>query len=712
MKKIPCLLLLLFFLVYPAISQGTDEFVPLDVRVLDNPAPGYLFLSPYSQSTISVADNSGLPYIFFSRGDTVTSRPIGLMVQNGYITYFDTRLNMFLIINSNMQVIDSAYAIGYETDFHDFKLLPNGNYLIFGLEYRTVDMSSLVDGGCSDATVQGYVIQEVNRSNQVVFEWHGLDHIPVTDATPDVLLTDPFISYMHCNSIDMDTDGNILVSSRHLDEITKINKITGEIIWRLGGKECKGNQFRFVNDTVDGFWGFTHQHQPTLLSNGNILLLDNGNLKDSTYSRVVEYHLNPAERTATKVWEYRPNPDVFDPWMGGVQRLPNGNTLICWGGVSDINGELGDTGFPSVMEVRPDKTTAMEIHADGSFYRAFRFVYKMAALTNIIDDNAYYNFNDTKNQTGVSLQVDSHSPNGKITVEKHYYKAHNLNITGTKPCLIYPFRIVLSKESITSLSGNIIFNLQKYPEITHFDDLTLYRRSTEGTGNFTLVQSSYSQSTNELMAQFAGFGEYIIASMTLKPPKQLFPKNEGMGLPVDSYLSFYKESCIENYLIQISMSPTFDTIQVEEHINRDTILPYHNFQYNTEYYWRIKSVDSDCESQWSEVWRFTTIISKPLLSLPLDSASEIPLTGKVCWLGVNGAENYQVQIAMDSGFKNVVIDEDKLTDREYPYKDLNYNKLYYWRVKAYASNYSSDWSQYRIFRTLLGPPSLEYPTKE
>ena len=51
-------------------------------------------------------------------------------------------------------------------------------------------------------------------------------------------------------------DGNLLLSCRHLDEVIKINKNTGNIMWRLGGEASKNNEFTFLNDTTDGFVGF------------------------------------------------------------------------------------------------------------------------------------------------------------------------------------------------------------------------------------------------------------------------------------------------------------------------------------------------------------------------------------------------------------------------------------------------------------------------
>ena len=66
------------------------------------------------------------------------------------------------------------------------------------------------------------------------------------------------------------------------------------------------------------------QHQPTLLDNGHILVLDNLGLK--TRSRVLE--LDPESMQI--IWKY--GGDIHEPFYtktcGSCQRLPNGNTLI------------------------------------------------------------------------------------------------------------------------------------------------------------------------------------------------------------------------------------------------------------------------------------------------------------------------------------------------------------------------------------------------
>ena len=191
-----------------------------------------------------------------------------------------------------------------------------------------------------------------------MFEWRSWDHIDLTDSNQD--LTTQVIDLIHGNAVGLDFDGNLLISSRHLDEVTKINRQTGDIIWRWGGKR---NQFTFVGDNRR----FSHQHDIRLLPNGHYTLYDNGNGLTPEYSRALEYVLDQTHKTATLVWEYRNTPDVFAWGMGNVQRLPNGNTMIGWG-ADRTNLDRGDAGWPKGFRAHDGFT-----HQS---YRAFRFVWE------------------------------------------------------------------------------------------------------------------------------------------------------------------------------------------------------------------------------------------------------------------------------------------------------------------------------------------------
>jgi hypothetical protein len=350
-------------------SSVTDGIVlpNIDVTLSNSNSPGYLFLAPL------MWDATSIPALIIMRDDGTQVFARDLQANgydfkpqpNGMLTYYDDDSEKFLVMDRSYTVVDTlCCGNGYVTDPHELQVLPNGHSLLLGVDEEEVDMSRVVPGGYAYAEVVGYVIQELDQSKAVVFQWRSWDHFQITDAM-HIDLTLSWIDYVHGNALDVDTDGNILLSSRHLNEITKINRETGAIIWRLGGMN---NQFHFVNDSI----GFSYQHAVRRIADGNITLLDNGDFHDPPFSRAVEYRLDEQKMTATLVWQYRNTPDVFGFAMGFVQRMENGNTLIGWG-----------AGNPTVTEVSPDGTKLYEMTFDEGVYsyRAFRFDWQPATTS-------------------------------------------------------------------------------------------------------------------------------------------------------------------------------------------------------------------------------------------------------------------------------------------------------------------------------------------
>ncbi|HEY9164800.1 MAG TPA: aryl-sulfate sulfotransferase [Candidatus Kryptonia bacterium] len=351
-----------------ALAGGQDslpaDFPFLTVTKSVNPSPGYVFLATLNGSSANnygnyllMADNQGKPVYFKNVG---SKSSLDFKIQpDGTLTYFDQNSDYHYVMNTSFKVIDSISCTnGYFNDDHDLRILPDGHILLLCDDYQLVDMSKLVSGGDPAALVTGNIIQELDKSRHVVFQWRSWDHFNITDATHENLQAHT-IDYVHANAIEVDTDGNVILSSRHLDEITKINVETGDIMWRLGGKN---NQFTFVNDSI----GFSHQHAVRRITNGDITLFDNGNYHTPPFSRAVEYKLDMVNKTATLVWQYRHTPDLYGFATGYVQRLANGNTVIGWGLTN-----------PSVTEVAADGSTVFEVTLPDSIwsYRAYRFPY-------------------------------------------------------------------------------------------------------------------------------------------------------------------------------------------------------------------------------------------------------------------------------------------------------------------------------------------------
>ena len=377
-----------------------DSFPPISVTTpASGTGEGYLFLANFvidtsrfrrtnHQSYLLILDDDGEPV--FYRETAGDGAAFDFKKQpGGELTYARPGKGYYVLDHTYTEVTSYTAGNGYTPDFHDFQLRPDGRALLMIYDSQIVDMSEIVEGGDPNATVIGLVIQEVDAANNVLFQWRSWDHIPITDTTVD-LMADR-IDYVHGNSVEWDHDGNLIISSRFLDEVTKISRETGDIIWRLGGK---GNQFTFIGDGEP----FFDQHDARRLENGHLTLYDNRSAPNSTYSRGVEYELDEEAMTARRVWEYRSTSGDASWAMGNMQRLPDGNSLIGWGAL-----------YPTLTEVTPDGPKAFEMMLGpyenpdflGTTYRAFRFPWegapttrpRIVARTEMTETAIYYSWN-------------------------------------------------------------------------------------------------------------------------------------------------------------------------------------------------------------------------------------------------------------------------------------------------------------------------------
>jgi hypothetical protein len=246
---------------------------------------------------------------------------------------------------------------GWLTDNHELRLLPNGDALILAFSERIMNLTSI--GGRTNAIVVGNLLQRLRPSGAVQFQWDAFDHLPVDGIASPINVQGEYVDWNHANAIDVTSDGNYLLSVRHLSQVVKIDSATGAVLWKLGGM---GSDFQFVGDS---FNGFSMQHGVRELPNGNIIMFDNGDEHIPPQSRAVEYQLDFTNHTATLVWQYLAAPSLQAIAMGYAQRLPNGNTLIAYGTAQP----------PRVQEVNAAGEVVWDVSSSApSFgvYRAFR----------------------------------------------------------------------------------------------------------------------------------------------------------------------------------------------------------------------------------------------------------------------------------------------------------------------------------------------------
>jgi hypothetical protein len=360
--------------VSPAAETGSGgylthpEFSGIITATITTPAQntgdGYIFVAPLSLNTdgypaVVILDETGEPVYFKTLPTAKFAGDFNKQTVNGtdYLTYHAGILSSGFtygtsyVLDENYQIVDTwTIDNNSGSDVHDFLLLDNGHAIL--MAYVTIPFDLSPYGGPINGTLIDIVLQEQDANKNVVFEWHGSQHMPIEDTELNLNTTEP-VDYLHTNGIAVDDDGNWLLSHRHFSEITKISRQTGEIIWRMGGA---GNEFTFTNDI-----GFFNQHHINRLENGHISLFDNGNLHDPPHSRAIEYAIDETAKTVTRVWVYPDDTDEYASAMGNFQRLPNGNSFIGWGTL------------PKITEVLPDGTVALEMLLNAPNYRAFRY---------------------------------------------------------------------------------------------------------------------------------------------------------------------------------------------------------------------------------------------------------------------------------------------------------------------------------------------------
>ncbi|NQT27380.1 aryl-sulfate sulfotransferase [candidate division KSB1 bacterium] len=339
-----------------------SDFPEIHINILGETAPGRIFIP--ANKWIIICNNDGTPYFYWKYEDgyekmRFEAHPLGVLSFHNYEVYD-------VILDQNFVEIDTVYpGHGYLPDDHELQVLENGHMLLVARDRVRIDMSEIVSGGNNNALVEAHHLQELDQDHNVIFEWRNWDHLDIRET--EVSLQGGFIDYVHTNSIAIDYDGHYIISPREYDMVMKIDRITGETIWKLGGNN---SDFGFINEDIE--FSRIHDVRPVPGKQNQYTLFDNGRERDdgTRFSRAVEYKLNLTAMTAEKVWEYRHVPDLFTNWCGSCQPLENGNRLIGWAGndyFTEVNSseelvyEMYVSGF-SCSRCRRDEWEGMMLH--------------------------------------------------------------------------------------------------------------------------------------------------------------------------------------------------------------------------------------------------------------------------------------------------------------------------------------------------------------
>jgi hypothetical protein len=332
------------------------------------PSPGLLFASPRTKGFNGI--------IFDDAGEPVWIEPSGVNAADLRVQQY--RGNPVLTYWSGTIIVDGGFGIGagtildtsyrpvatvragngVSTDLHEFRLTPRGTALLIGYPVMPADLRPVK--GPREGWILGARVQEVDvATGNVLVDWDGMNDIDLTETYQKVAKKGngsgvspetPF-DPIHLNSVEADGESALLISARHTHALYSIDRTTGALRWRLGGRK---SDFEVPEEAA-----FAWQHDARRQPDGRITLFDNHKKSGDGESSGLSLVVDEAAGTVTldRRYTFRKH---FGGAMGGTQVLPTGNVLVGWG--------LD----PAATEFTPDGTAIFDANLGGPSYRVYR----------------------------------------------------------------------------------------------------------------------------------------------------------------------------------------------------------------------------------------------------------------------------------------------------------------------------------------------------
>ena len=222
---------------------------------------------------------------------------------------------------------------------HDFYMIDDGHYIVSNYELRLVhNIPGKLNPQIQGSKVQAAHLQEV-KDGVVLLNWYSTDHVELYALSEDgyndfanVTTQEP--DYIHFNSVDIDTDGNLICSFRNISTILKLDRKTGDIIWRLSGAS---DDFG-----LSDYQKTSNQHYARKTTDGYITIFDNNVRNKKT--RVLKLKIDEGS-SVLEEWKEYIVPGHFSVVCGSAMNIENDVFVIGWGFSTENYAALTEIDF-------------------------------------------------------------------------------------------------------------------------------------------------------------------------------------------------------------------------------------------------------------------------------------------------------------------------------------------------------------------------------
>jgi hypothetical protein len=232
----------------------------------------------------------------------------------------------YMILDTSYNLVKTVTAGNkLKGDLHEFLITPQGTALFTCYLLAYGDLTSV--GGTTNAPYWCGVAQELDiATNTVVHQWRSDQHVAFTESYWPIPGNGAPWDYFHINSINIDpADGNLVISGRHCSAAYKVNRSSGEVMWRLGGKL---SDFQMGPGAA-----FAFQHDITPHAGGYVSIFDNGDEPPtfSKQSRGLLLLLDATTKTANVADQYLHSPSLLATDQGSMQCTASDTRVVGWG---------------------------------------------------------------------------------------------------------------------------------------------------------------------------------------------------------------------------------------------------------------------------------------------------------------------------------------------------------------------------------------------
>jgi hypothetical protein len=335
---------------YLSAPELTPSTVTITTPAKAGAASGDLFLAPYqgvgSAGPMIAEQNGALVWFHpLPPGESATNFQVQSYEGQPALTWWQGRIirvgfgegEDVIYNNAYHQVATVRAGNGYHADLHEILLAPQGTAWIDAFDPIHMNLASV--HGSPHGILLDSVIEEVDiKTGLVMWEWHALGHIPLSDSLNHVSSGEYPWDYVHINSISPGTSGDVLLSSRNTWTLYDVDMHTGGYNWVLGDG---GHSSFKLGPGVRFYWQHDAQFQP-----GGLISLFN-NASDPPKERESSgLLLRPdfSNHTVTLVKRFvNPSKTLLASSQGDTLSLPSGDWLLGYGGLPNFT-ELDASG--------------------------------------------------------------------------------------------------------------------------------------------------------------------------------------------------------------------------------------------------------------------------------------------------------------------------------------------------------------------------------